>query len=166
MYKAKLNNRELSLELPEDGLAVVDGKKVCYDLKPIGNGEWHLIAGTRSYEVRLVGKDEEAKSVTLLVNNRSYIISLRDEFDELLDKMGMSAAAGAKMNELKAPMPGLVVSVAVNPGDEVKKGDPVLILEAMKMENVIKAAGDATVQSIHVEKGQTVEKNQLLISFG
>ena len=71
----------------------------------------------------------------------------------------------SKLNEIKAPMPGLVVRITVEEGAEVKKGDSLLVLEAMKMENVIKAPGDAVVGKIKVNAGQAVEKNQLLISF-
>ncbi|MBK8500165.1 MAG: acetyl-CoA carboxylase biotin carboxyl carrier protein subunit [Flavobacteriales bacterium] len=70
-----------------------------------------------------------------------------------------------KVVDLKAPMPGLVLNILVKPGDTVRKNDPVLVLEAMKMENVIKAPADAVVKAIAAEKGKPVEKGQLLISF-
>ena len=62
-------------------------------------------------------------------------------------------------------MPGLVLNILVKPGDAVKKNDPVLVLEAMKMENMIKAPGDAVVGAIAAETGKAVEKGQLLVSF-
>ena len=77
----------------------------------------------------------------------------------------MEKGGAGKVNELKAPMPGLVLEINVKPGDELQKGDRVLVLEAMKMENVIKAPADATVASIEVEKGKTVDKNQVMIRF-
>jgi biotin carboxyl carrier protein len=69
------------------------------------------------------------------------------------------------VKEIKAPMPGLVLKLLVKEGDTVKKNDPVLILEAMKMENVIKSPGDATVSKIHAQEKTAVEKGQLLVSF-
>lgn len=163
MYKAKLNDREISLEITRPGFAAINGQEVSFDISPLNTNRWHLIAGNRSFEISVLQRTDRELSV--LINNRPYTLSLADEFDMLLDKMGMSVGDAEKINELKAPMPGLVVSVQVAPGDTVKKGDTLLILEAMKMENAIKAVGDATVRTIHVGKSNTVEKNQLLISF-
>jgi biotin carboxyl carrier protein len=83
----------------------------------------------------------------------------------LLDKMGLGNAKGKKINEIKAPMPGLIVDIKVEVGAEVKKGDALMILEAMKMENILKSPGDGVVKTIKVEKKQSVEKNQVLIVF-
>jgi biotin carboxyl carrier protein len=69
------------------------------------------------------------------------------------------------VSDLKAPMPGLVLQILVEPGQEIKKGDKILILEAMKMENAIKAPADAIVAQIHINPGTAVDKNQLLITF-
>jgi biotin carboxyl carrier protein len=72
---------------------------------------------------------------------------------------------GKKINEIKAPMPGLVLRIPINEGDSVSKGEGLLVLEAMKMENIIKSPGDVVVSKILVKPGQAVEKNQLLVSF-
>jgi len=165
MYKVTFEDTELSVEITEPGTAKINDKTVDYDLAPVEDNLWNVIANNKSYNVRIVSRDEIAKTVTLLVNNRSYTVTLRDRFDELLEKMGMTVGADALLNELKAPMPGLVVEVVAKPGQQVEKGDTLLILEAMKMENVIKAVAPSTVKAAHVEHGQTVEKNQLLMSF-
>lgn len=164
-YKVSADDRELSLELLEPGKAIIGDRTISYDMAEIEPSSWHVLVDHKSYNVRLVERDDTGKTVTMLVNNRRYTLTLRDRFDELLEKLGMSAGADAHLNELKAPMPGLVVDVIAQPGSAVEKGDTLLILEAMKMENVIKAVAAATVKSAHVEKGQTVEKNQLLMSF-
>ena len=70
-----------------------------------------------------------------------------------------------KVTDVKAPMPGLVLGVSVEIGQEVQKGDGLLILEAMKMENVIKSVGEGIVKAIHIEQGKAVEKGQLLIEM-
>ncbi len=92
-------------------------------------------------------------------------VQLRDQYDDRLQALGMDASAGKKTGDLKAPMPGLVIDVAVSEGQQVKKGDTLVVLEAMKMENTLKAPGDAVVKKIHIEKGVTVEKNQVLIQL-
>jgi biotin carboxyl carrier protein len=79
--------------------------------------------------------------------------------------MGMTNTSSVKVNNVKAPMPGLIISLKVADGDEVKQGDPLLILEAMKMENILKSPGDGKVKSVKVKMGDSVEKNQILIEF-
>jgi biotin carboxyl carrier protein len=81
----------------------------------------------------------------------------------MLDKMGMSATSDEKMDNVKAPMPGLVLDILVEAGQSVNKGDNLLILEAMKMENIIKASGNGVVKNININKKDAVEKNQLLM---
>ncbi len=97
------------------------------------------------------------------VNGEAYDVRITDELDDLIERMGLSAKTTHAIADIKAPMPGLVVQVLVQPGEAVRKGQPLLILEAMKMENIIKAPGDATVEEVFAEAGQAVEKNQLLL---
>ena len=79
--------------------------------------------------------------------------------------MGMNSTGAGSLKEIKAPMPGLILDLKVAPGDVVKKGDVVLILEAMKMENSIKSPGDGLVKAVNVSLKQSVEKNQVLTQF-
>jgi biotin carboxyl carrier protein len=79
--------------------------------------------------------------------------------------LGLDNLQSAKVAELKAPMPGLVLSILVKEGDEIKKGDNLLVLEAMKMENIIKSPADVTIKSIRIKPSDKVEKNQVLIQF-
>ena len=77
----------------------------------------------------------------------------------------MDALHAKKAADLKAPMPGLVVEVSVSEGQEIKKGDKLVVLEAMKMENILKSPADGVVKKVNVKKGNTVEKNEVLILF-
>jgi biotin carboxyl carrier protein len=79
--------------------------------------------------------------------------------------MGLSTNITFQIKEIKAPMPGLVLDLEVEPGQTVSQGDVLLILEAMKMENVLKSPGDGIVKSIAVKKGDAVEKGQILIEM-
>jgi biotin carboxyl carrier protein len=105
------------------------------------------------------------KTIVLLINGNRYKVSLEDQYDVLLKSMGMGSNSSKKLKHLKAPMPGLVLDVLINAGDEVKKDAPLIVLEAMKMENVIKSPGEAKVSSVEVSKGAAVEKNEVLIHF-
>lgn len=126
---------------------------------------FHVLRDNRSYEVEIVEADTTAKTMIIKVNGHSYPIAVADKFDELLHSMGMDKAAGKKINDLKAPMPGLVLNVVVKDGQEIKKGEPVIVLEAMKMENILKAPADLTVKKVMVQKGIAVEKGQVLVQF-
>ena len=107
----------------------------------------------------------DAKTFLLKINNKVHTVAVKDKFDLLLEKMGMTNGAVAKINNVKAPMPGLVIDLKVKAGDTVKAGDALLILEAMKMENILKSPGEATIKNVKIKKGDTVEKGQVLIEF-
>ncbi|MDE2995368.1 MAG: biotin/lipoyl-binding protein [Bacteroidota bacterium] len=90
---------------------------------------------------------------------------VRDHRDQLLAAWGADEGVAGHESRIDAPMPGLVLKVLVEPGSPVQKGDPLLVLEAMKMENDIKAHFDGTVSTLHVQMGDAVSKGQLLIEF-
>jgi biotin carboxyl carrier protein len=137
-----------------------------FDIQALGNGCFHILKNNQSFHVELVDSDFTNQRLTLLVNGNSYLIKIADEYDTLVKKLGLSAGAGQKVKEVKAPMPGLVLEVMVSAGQTIQKGDALLILEAMKMENIIKAQGEGVVKRIQVEKGHTVEKGAILIEMG
>jgi biotin carboxyl carrier protein len=83
----------------------------------------------------------------------------------MLDTMGYSNISAKQIKEIKAPMPGLVIEVSVKEGQDVKEGDKILILEAMKMENSIMTHADATIKKISVSSGQAVDKGQVLVEL-
>jgi len=143
----------------------LDGKSKELDLIRLKDGKYNLILNNTSYNLDVVEADYEAKAFTIAVNGNDYYLKVEDRFDLLLHQLGMDDLVAAGFTELKAPMPGLVLSIAVEVGQEVKEGEPLIVLEAMKMENVLKSPSDVTVKSIAVKPSQAVEKNQLLIEF-
>lgn len=158
MYQAVVNQQfHFEIDLKE---ALKD-----LDLIEIREGVYHLIKDNCSYNIWLVKIDLESKTLTISINGTNYTVVLKDKMDLLLEKMGIQKEQHSKLSNLKAPMPGLVLDIKVEVGQEVKKGDPILVLEAMKMENVLKATGDGVIKSIEVKKGQAVEKNENLINF-
>lgn len=143
----------------------VNGQEVLADVLKVDNRFYHILTEGKSYNIEVEALDRQAKTISVLVNGNRYELVLKDKFDLLMEQMGFGKGAGAKASELKAPMPGLVIDVRVQVGDTVKKGDPVIVLEAMKMENVLKSPGDGKVRSIEVQKGLSVEKGFVLIKF-
>lgn len=125
----------------------------------------HILRNNKAFDVKVIATNFNEKTLTLEVNGNKYDVNIEDEYDMLVKKMGLSANVIQKMTNVKAPMPGLVVDVLVEPGQAVEKGSQLLILEAMKMENVLKAEGEGVVKSIEVIKGQAVDKGQILIEM-
>lgn len=135
------------------------------DLIETGDATYHALKNSHSHHVELIEADYRTKTFKMKVNGNTHTAKISDKYDQLVQQLGLTAGGGAKNNDLKAPMPGLVLDVAVEAGQAVKKGDKLLILEAMKMENVLKAAADGTVVAVHVSKSQPVDKGQLLIEL-
>ncbi|MFD1141268.1 acetyl-CoA carboxylase biotin carboxyl carrier protein subunit [Larkinella insperata] len=144
---------------------VLNGQPFPWDLVRLNDRMFHILHQNRSYIAEILHLDHAAKTATIKINESIHQVQLKDRFDLLLEQMGMSTVSQTKINEIKAPMPGLILSLSVQPGDVVRKGDIVLILEAMKMENVIKSPGDGTIKTVRIGRGQTVEKNQVLVEF-
>lgn len=128
-------------------------------------GQFHILKDHRSYHAEIMELDLAAKRCVVKVNGKIHEVAIADAYDRLVKDMGLSTIVQHKINAIHAPMPGLVFEIAVQPGDEVHKGDPLIILEAMKMENVLKSPGDGVIKTICVEKGAPVEKGQLLIEL-
>ncbi len=145
---------------------VLNGKSVELDSIQVGEGAFHVIRDGVGYSAEILSVDDAAKVFCIRVNGHEYTVEVQDHFDELLEKMGLNHLAAGVVSDIKAPMPGLVIEVMVEAGQSISKGDPVLILEAMKMENVLKAPADGTVQAVVVSKGSAVEKNAVLIRMG
>ena len=144
---------------------LLNGDFYSLDIEKVDAQTWHILKDNMSYYVQWIERNDEAKTYTLKVNGSLIILEAKNEFDILLEKMGMANVGSAKVSKLKAPMPGKVLDVLVTVGQEVVKGDGLVILEAMKMENVLKADGVGVVKSVNVSIGEAVEKNNVLIEF-
>lgn len=170
MYKVKSlsgapTEFEVSLDSGKPGTGKLNGKDFNWDISLEKEGRFHVLKDNKSYSIEVIHMDVPEKKLSLKVNGNTYQFELKDKYDELLKNLGMDKLSANTIRELKAPMPGLVLDVLVKAGDAVKKGDAVLVLEAMKMENNIKAAGDAVIKKVAVQKGNAVEKNQVLVLF-
>lgn len=164
MYTATIKDKAYKIEA--DKGFTVNGEELQLDLVALKENHFHILKGNTSYNAEIIEVLAEEKTVKVLVNGIIHTVKVQDKLDELLKSMGMDSAASQKAADLKAPMPGLVVDIRVSEGQAVKKGDPLIVLEAMKMENILKAAADGTVKKVSVAKGQAVEKNAVLIMMG
>lgn len=155
---------EVELEKELDS-GTINNEEFSWDVIEVKKNSFSVIKDHQSYNVEVLNVVPEEKSFLIKVNGLKYQMQAKDKYDELLHSLGMDNLATKKVADLKAPMPGLVFDISIEVGQEVKKGDALLILEAMKMENVIKSPTDGVIKSIEVEKGVAVEKNQVLLNF-
>ena len=137
------------------------------ELDLISNGvqSFNIIKDNKVFNAEIVEANFPGKSFKIKMNGTPYWLNIQDQFDELVNAMGLNVSASTQINDIKAPMPGLVLDIMVGAGDKIEKDTPLIILEAMKMENIIKSPGEGTIKSVEVVKGAAVEKGALLISL-
>lgn len=156
-YKATVGKTE-TFDLTETSIENLDAVA-------IKGSEFHVLKDNRSYKAEITQSDFLSKNYTVKVNGNTYEVNLADSLDLLIKEMGFEVGAAKQVNAIKAPMPGLVLEISVEIGQEVQEGDNLLILEAMKMENSFSSPRAGIIKSIAVNKGQAVDKGQLLIEF-
>jgi biotin carboxyl carrier protein len=165
MFKIRIND-QFSFEIESNkGQSYVNGEEIVLDMIPGQDQHAHIIFKNKSYRTEVVSFSPAEKTCTIKVNGNSYTLDIKDQYDELLHRLGLDSLSKVKVAELKAPMPGMVLRVLVSEGDEVIKGENILVLEAMKMENIIKSPADGKIKSVKVKPSDKVEKNQVMIYF-
>jgi len=164
MYEVKLN-KEVYLIEKNDGQTTVNGEIISMDQVKIGENAFHILVDNQSMTMEFVHWDPAAKTLLIKLNDQLANLTVSNEQDLLLAKMGIKQTKGNLSSEIKAPMPGLILDIPINEGDTVQKGDVLIVLEAMKMENSIKSPQSGTIKKIVVNIGEGVEKNQVMIQF-
>ena len=157
MLKANINDQSLNFTQEQ-----IDQLDMIYDAN---SSQYHVLKEGKSHQARLSHNPTNPKEINILLNGTEHTVIIKDAVDQMVDKMGLSVLEDVTAGDVMAPMPGLILDIMVNAGDTVNKGDSLLILEAMKMENVIKAEADGVVKTVTLSKGDTVEKNQLIIEM-
>ncbi|WP_258539121.1 acetyl-CoA carboxylase biotin carboxyl carrier protein subunit [Flagellimonas abyssi] len=135
------------------------------DLIKTGENAYHLLQNGTSYHLKILHSDFNRGRYTLSVNGTEFETSIQTPLDELIQKMGFAVNAGKNIDSISAPMPGLILDILVEEGQEVNEEDQLLILEAMKMENIITSPRSGVIKTVSVSKGEAVDKKQLLIEF-
>lgn len=127
--------------------------------------EWRILYNNITYSAIIKKFDHQKKEAHLIINGFNYKIKVNEPIDHLINELGFLKTNKHSVKEIKSPMPGLVVNVFVEIGQQVSEGEKLISLEAMKMENIIKSPCDGIIKSILVNKGNAVEKNQIMITF-
>ena len=162
-YLTTIGEKTYTIDVNKEGEIVVDGVREHMDLRAIDDaGLYSMIIENKSYEAVVEEGDGEYR---VLINGVLYHALVADErAKRLAEAAGAFTPSGGEAS-MKSPMPGMIVAVAVKEGDAVKKGQVVLVLESMKMENELKAPKDGTVGSIKVQPRQAVEQGQVLLTL-
>lgn len=165
-YIAHIAGREFNVEIKDEGhyvTASVNGKSFYTSLCEAQDSEAiFALIGNLSLEAAL---SRNSRGYNIYHRGSTYHCLVRDEQSARISDVIPRISQRPPGNELRAPMPGLVVSILVSPGRSVKAGDPLLVLEAMKMENELTAPFTAKIKAVKVREGQAVELNQLLVTF-
>ncbi len=157
MYKIKVNSSH-NFEISKESIEALD----VVETTP---NNYHVLQDHTSIKASILNSDFNKKKYTIKVNNNTYKVGINDVLDQQIEALGFEIGGTKKVNDIKAPMPGLILEINVEEGQTVNEDDALLILEAMKMENVINSPREGVIKSISVNKGETVDKNALLIEF-
>ncbi|MEL6615926.1 MAG: biotin/lipoyl-containing protein [Bacteroidota bacterium] len=162
LVQTRVGDRTLTIERDGDTVTV-DGEPVDVRVSHLGDQTILLVLdGTPT----VVTVESTPEGGIATVRGRRIEVGVKTETDLLLERFGMNAGDSAADREVRAPMPGLVLRVLVEPGETVEPGQGVVVLEAMKMENELKAPASGTVAAVHAVAGAAVGKNDLLVELG
>jgi len=143
----------------------INNKKFSWDVSKIDDKHFSIIKDNRSFQLEILKVDTTSKAFFLKVNGKNIKLKLEDRYDALLHQLGLEDLSSSKISNIRAPMPGLVLKLHKEVGQSVELGEAIIVLEAMKMENVLKSPSKGIIKNIAVKTGDAVEKNQLLIEF-
>jgi biotin carboxyl carrier protein len=163
-FIVKINGKRTEIKIIDERFAKVDDNKVEYNLIELNQSKFVLMINNTVYETSFWNNSNGELSVQ--INNQNFNVSIRTALQEkAFQLLSASQTIDADEKTIKSPMPGLVLKILKKVGDQILKGDAVMILEAMKMENEIKSNFDGTISKIFVAQGKPVEKYISLFSL-
>jgi biotin carboxyl carrier protein len=161
-YVTTIDDREYTVEILDERHVLVDGVEHLIDLESVGGQPiYSLLVGGHSFEVHVYPAEI---GYQVLVHGNLYLARVEDERERRLRAALAGAAPENREFHLKAPMPGLIVAVPVIEGQAVEKGEVLLILESMKMQNELKSPRAGKIARMRVNAGDSVEQKQTLLS--
>ena len=144
---------------------ILESDFINLDAVKVEHSKFHVLKNHKPYTAEIISADFISKKYTVKVNDNIYEVSIDGALELLIKGLGIERGRTKVINAIKAPMPGLILEINVEVGQTVKENDPLLILEAMKMENSFLSPRDGVIKSIAVSKGVAVDKGHLLIEF-
>ena len=157
MYKIKVNASH-QFDVSKENAEALD----CIETS---DNTFHILQNNKSVKAAILNSNFLKKFYAIKVNNNLYEVTINDSLDQQIEALGFEIGVSKQVNNIKSPMPGLILEINVQVGQEVKENESLLILEAMKMEIVINSPRDGIIKTISVNQGETVDKNSLLIEF-
>jgi biotin carboxyl carrier protein len=165
-YVTTINDKSYVIEINDDKRVIVDGVEYAVDFESVsGQPVYSLLIDGRSYEA-YVSESEDANDWQVLIRGDLFTASVEDEREKRLRATAGAVSSTSDEFNLKAPMPGLIVTVTVSEGQAVHKGDILAVLESMKMQNELKCPRDGQVTRVKIKAGDNVEQNQVLVTVG
>jgi biotin carboxyl carrier protein len=165
-YFATVDGQTYEIAVESTGTITIDGVEVASDMQRIGRLDlYSLLLDNTSHEVLVDSVSELRNSYSVLLAGQRYVVHVQDERSRRLALADRSLKPSAGEIAMRAPIPGLVVKIAVTPGQSVAEGDTLLILEAMKMENELHAPRAGVVHEVRVEAGAQVSLGQVLATI-
>lgn len=161
--KIAINQEEEFTVTLKNDKVLLNGEDTTYEIRKITDDRFFFYRSQKVYDIKVISHNRNL--LTVNINGELLELTIKDHIAQILERLGMETEVSESVESIHAPMPGGILEVAVNAGEEVMKGDKLIILEAMKMENVIKSPADGIISAVHVKPGDNVEKNQKLLSF-
>jgi biotin carboxyl carrier protein len=161
-YQTIVNGETFDIDINEDGRILVNGEVRAVDFRVLRRGElYSMLLDHLSFEAVVEERDE---IYHVLMDGDLYEVEVTDERSRRLASAFMAFGDTGGEVSIRAPMPGLIVRIAVAEGQTVSKGETLMILESMKMENELKSPRDGTIHRILVSAGENVEQNKILVT--
>ena len=162
-YQTIVNDQTFDIDINEDGRILVNGEERAIDFRVLRQGElYSLLLDHLSFEAAV---EERDGLYHVMIVGSLYEVQVTDERSRRLANAFMAFGDSGGEVLIRSPMPGLIVRVPVQPGQAVAKGETVVVLESMKMENELKAPRDGTVHMVHIAEGDNVEQNKVLVTI-